>query len=84
MIIEFLIKVVELIFYFIYSFIYFWLPWVFVAVSGFLQSQQAGAALRCGVRTSRCGGFSGFKAWTLGTRASVVAACRLGGCGTWA
>ena len=58
MIIEFLIKVMELIFYFIYSFIYFWLPWVFVAVSGFLQSQQAGAALHCGVWASRCGGFS--------------------------
>ena len=84
MIIEFLIKVVELIFYFIYSFIYFWLPGVFVAVSGFLQSQQVGAALHCGVRTSRCGGFSGFRARTLGTRASVVAACRLGSCGTWA
>ena len=52
---------------------------------GFLQLQRAGATLCCGARASlHCGGFSCCGAWALGTQASVVAACGLRSCGTWA
>ena len=51
--------------------------------AGFLQLQRAGATLLCGVRASHCGSFS-CGAWALGPRASVVVACRLSSCGSWA
>ena len=35
---------------------------------------RAGATLRCGVRASHCGGFSCYRAWALGARASVIVA----------
>ena len=41
---------------------------------GFLQSQQAGAALCCGAWASYCGGFSCCGAQALGAWASVVVA----------
>ena len=40
-----------------------------------------GAALCCGAQASHCGGFS-CGAQALGAWTSVVAACRLGSCGT--
>ena len=40
-----------------------------------------GAALRCGVQASYCGGFSCCRAWALDTQASVVMACGLSSCG---
>ena len=43
-----------------------------------------GATLRCGARASHCGGFFCCRAWALGARASVVAACGFSSCGTWA
>ena len=52
--------------------------------AGFLQLWQAGATLRCGARTSHCGGFSCCGARALGTRASVVVAHGLGSCGSQA
>ena len=51
---------------------------------GFLQLQQTGATLRCGVRASHCGGFSCCGARALGTQASVVVARGLNSCGFWA
>ena len=44
---------------------------------GFLYLRRAGATLCCGAQTSHCGGFSCCGAQALGTRASVVVACRL-------
>ena len=52
--------------------------------TGFLQLQRAGAILRCGVQTSHCGGFSCSGAQALSPWASVVVACRLSSCGSWA
>ena len=48
--------------------------------------RQAGAALRCGARASHCSGLmaSCGGARALGVQTSVVAAHRLGSCGTWA
>ena len=43
-----------------------------------------GATLRCSARASHCDGFSCCGARALGARASVVVACRLSSCGTWA
>ena len=43
-----------------------------------------GATLRCGAQASHCGGFSCCRAWTLGTRTSVVVARGLSSCGSWA
>ena len=48
---------------------------------GFLQLQQTGATLPCSAPATHCGGFSCCGAQALGTRASVVVARRLGGCG---
>ena len=65
-----------ILFYFlIHLFIYFWLRWVFVAVSGFLYLWHVGFSLR---------GFSCCGAQALGTWATVVVACRLSSCGLWA
>ena len=58
-----------------YLFIYFWLRLVFVAVHGL--SLVAASGLLIAV-ASHCG------ARALGTRASVVVACRLSSCGAWA
>ena len=78
---------------FIYLFIYVWLRWVFVvarglslvAVSrGYSSLWRADATLRCGARTSHCGGFSCCRAWALGVWASLVAVCGLSSCGTQA
>ena len=52
--------------------------------AGFLQLQQVGATLHCGVRASHCGGFSCCGAQALGAQASVVAAHGLSSCGAWA
>ena len=46
--------------------------------------QRAGATLHCGVRASHCGGFSCCGARALGVQASVVVACGLSSCGSWA
>ena len=51
---------------------------------GFIQLWRAGATLCCGAQASHCGGFSSCGARTLGARDSVVAACGLSSCGTWA
>ena len=51
---------------------------------GFLQLWRAETTLHCGVQASYCGGFSFCRALALGTWASVVAACRLNSCGSWA
>ena len=67
---------------FFLKFIYFWLHWVFVAACGFLQLRQAGATLPCGVRASRCDGFSCCGARALGAQASVVVARGLSSCGS--
>ena len=57
---------------FIYLFI--WLCWVFVAGRGLSLVVASGAALRCGVQASHCGGFSCCGAQALGAQASVVVA----------
>ena len=41
---------------FIYLFIYFWLPWVFVAARGLSPVVASGATPRCGARGSHWGG----------------------------
>ena len=46
--------------------------------------QRAKATLHCGARASHCGGFSCFRAWALGARASVVVARGLSSCGSQA
>ena len=50
--------------------------------AGFLQLQRAGATLCCGAWAPHCSGFSCCRAWSLGTRASVVVARRPSSCGT--
>ena len=52
--------------------------------AGFLQLLRAGATLCGGVRASHCGGFSCCGAQALSVRASVVVACGLSSCGSWA
>ena len=51
---------------------------------GFFYLRQVWATLRCGAQASCCGGFSCCGARALGVRASVVAACGLSSCSTWA
>ena len=63
---------------FFFFFNLFWLHWVV----GCLQLRQVGAILRCGARTSHCGGFSCFRAQALGAWASVVVACGFSSCGS--
>ena len=67
-----------------YIFIYFWLRWVFIAVCGLSLVVVRGATLRCSAQPSHCGGFSCCGARALGARASVVVACGLSNCGSWA
>ena len=43
-----------------------------------------GANLHCGAQASHCGGFFCCGARALGVRASVVVACGLSSCGSWA
>ena len=69
---------------FLYLFLSFWLCWVFIAHSGFLQLWREGAALQLW-----CEGFS--SQWPLAaehgfssTRASVLVVCGLSHCGLWA
>ena len=50
--------------------------------TGFLYLWRAGAALRCGVRASHCGGFSCCGARALGVQASAVVAHGLSSCGS--
>ena len=52
--------------------------------AGFLQLWRVEATLHCGAWASHCRGFSCCRAWALGVRASVVVACGLGSCGSWA
>ena len=65
-------------------FIYFWLCWVFVAACRLSLVWRAGATLPCGARASHCSGFSCCRARALGAWASVVVACGLSSCGSWA
>ena len=65
-------------------FIYFWLCWVFVAMHRLSIVAARGATLRCSVRASHCSGFSHCGAWALGEQASVVVACGLSRCCSWA
>ena len=60
-------------FFSFYKFIYFWLSLL----------GREGATLCCSVWASHCSGFS-CGTQVLGARASVVVACRLSSCGTWA
>ena len=60
----------------IYLFI-FWLRWVFVAVRGLSLVAARGGTLRCGTRTSHCGGFSCCGARALGCTGFSC-------CGAWA
>ena len=66
-----------------YLFIY-WLHCVFIAVHRLSLVGRAGATLRCGAWASHCGGFSCCGAQAVGARASVVVACGLSSCGSWA
>ena len=66
--------------FFFNKFIYFFLPWVFVAVRGL--SLVAAITLLCSVQASHCGGFSCCGAQALGAWASVVVACRLQNAGS--
>ena len=48
-----------------YLFIYFWLPWVFVAEQAFLKLQRGEQGLfsSCGTWASHCSSFSWCRAW---------------------
>ena len=50
----------------------------------FSSCSEQGLLSSCGARASHCSGFSCHKAWVLGARGSVVAAHRLGSCGSQA
>ena len=50
----------------------------------YLQLRRVGTTLHRGAWSSHCGGFSCCRAQALGVRASVVVACGLSSCGTWA
>ena len=79
---KFMSHFLKFVYLFIYLFIYFQLCWVFIATHGLTLVVANRATLCCSARASRCSGFSYCRAWALGTRASVVAACRLSSCGT--
>ena len=51
---------------------------------GYLQLRRVGTTLHCSAQASHCSGFSCCRAWTLGAWASVVVACGLSSCGSWA
>ena len=67
-----------------FSFIYFWLRWVFVAACRLspVAASRGHSLLQCAA--SHCGGVSCCGAQALGVWASVVAARGLSSCGTWA
>ena len=67
-----------------YLFIYFWLSWVFIAARGLSLVAASGGYSSCSARASHCGGSSCFRAQTLSAWASVVVACGLSSCGSWA
>ena len=71
-------------FFFINLFIYLWLCWVLVAAHGLSLVAASGgySSLRCAGFSLRCLLCCGAQA--LGARASVVVACRLSSCGSWA
>ena len=76
-------------FFFLNKFIYYFI--LFLAALGlhcctwaFSSCGNQGATLRCGARASHRSGFSCCGARALGVRASVVAACGLSSCGSWA
>ena len=82
-------KICLFVYLLIYLFIYFGCIGSLLLREGFLQLRQAGATLHCGVRASRCGGFSCCGAQALGARASqlqhtgsVVVVCRLQSAGS--
>ena len=50
----------------------------------FSSCSEWGATLRCGAQASHCGGFSCCRGWALGTWTSIVMACGLSSCGSWA
>ena len=63
---------------FLKTFIYFWLHWVFTAVSRrFSSCGEPGLLSSCGTQTSCCGGFSSCRVWAL-RWASVAVVHRLG------
>ena len=66
---------------------HFIVVWLFIYLFTYLF--MAALGLCCGARASHCGGFSCYRAQALGTRAlgmraSVVVACGLSSCGSWA
>ena len=50
----------------------------------FSSCGKRGATHRCGARASHCGGFLCCRARVLGMQVSVVVACGLGSCESWA
>ena len=67
-----------------YSFVYFWLCWVFVAARGPSPVAERGATLRYGEWVSHCGGYSCCGAQAPSTWASAVVAHGLSSCGSQA
>ena len=69
---------------FFFNFIYFWLLWVFVAACGLslVAVSRGYSLLHCAA--SHRSGFSCCGAQAPGTQASVVVACMLISCGSWA
>ena len=70
-------------FIFLKMFVYFWLRWVFVAAWVFSSCGERGL-LFVAVRSLLVAVASHYRAWALGTWASVVVACGLSSCGLWA
>ena len=65
-------------------FIYFWLRRVFLAARRLSLVAASGGYSSLRARASHCGGFSCCGARALGVWASVVVACGLSSCGSWA
>ena len=59
---------------FFQSYFYFWLPWVFIALSGLSLVVMSRSHSFCSVQASHCNGFSCCGAQALGSWASVAAA----------
>ena len=69
----------------IFIYFYFRLCWVFVAVHGaFSRCSEQGLLFTASMRISHCSGFSCCGAQALGAQASVVEACGLSSCVSWA
>ena len=59
------------------NFVYFWLPWVFIAARGLsLVAVTGGLLSSCCAQGFHCGGFSCFGTWALGWACSAVVAHR--------